>query len=116
MTPVQSVRFTRIKAGSLFKLILILTATVMIPFLTLCGVAAFFGAHTVTVNQQYVTGIAGFFAALFMGSVLALLFSVFAWICTYVSIRMIGKFKPLTLDYVPVAPPAKASTEETKGA
>jgi hypothetical protein len=97
---IQSIQFKRIKAGSLFKFIFIVTASIMIPFLILCGIAAFFGANTVTVNQKYVTGIWGLVSALIMAPIFSVVFAGITWLFAYISIRIIGKFKPFTISYV----------------
>jgi hypothetical protein len=98
--PVKVIRVKRIKAGSLFKFILIPTSAFMIPFFILCGVAAFFGAQTVKINEQYVTGAWGLIAALIMAPLFALLSSAFTWVFAYLAIRIIGRFRPFTLSYV----------------
>jgi len=96
---IQIIRIKRIKAGSLFKFILIPSAAFMIPFV-LCGVAALFGAQTITVNKQYVTGVWGLIAALIMAPLFALIFLGFTWFFAYLGIRIIGRFKPLKLSYI----------------
>ncbi len=44
---VRTIRVRRIKAGSLFKLVFLSTAVVIVPFSVICGLCAFFRAHTV---------------------------------------------------------------------
>lgn len=110
----HSIQFSRIKSGSLFKLTLTFAASVIIPFCIICGIAALFGAPTVTVNQQYATGIKGFIAALVMGPLFSLIFSTFAWTGIYITMRLIGKHKPFTLNYVPSIADHNASAPEIR--
>ena len=97
---IQTIQFKRIKAGSLFKFILIVTASIMIPFSILCGIAALFGAHTVTVNSNYVTGIWGLLSGIIMAPFLSFIFAGFIWLFAYVSIRIVGKFMTFNISYV----------------
>lgn len=99
--PTRTIQFKRIKAGSLFKLILIIIGSLIIPFSILCGVAAFFGAHTVTINQEYATGLSGLIAALIMAPLVSVIFAAIISCFAYAAIRIIGRFKPLSISYVP---------------
>jgi hypothetical protein len=99
---IARIRLRRIKAGSLFKLIFLGTASVFIPMFIFFGILALFGAKTVTVSGEHVTGIMGLIAALIMAPLFTLFFSLFGWIGSYIGIRVWGYFKPITLEYVPV--------------
>src|SRR5690242_13646425 len=92
---VRRIHVRRIKAGSMFKLVFLATAAVFVPMIVFFGVLAFFGARSVTLSGQYVTGVKGLVTSLVLAPVFTLLFSLFAWVGAYFSIRIIGYFKPL---------------------
>jgi hypothetical protein len=103
MKPPQVTRVAlirRLKAASLFKLILIVNALFFSPFCLLCSVAALLGAHSVEVGGKSVTGIAGLAAGLVMIPIFVVLFSLICWFFFYVAIRIVGHFKLLKLEYV----------------
>jgi hypothetical protein len=79
---------------------------VFIPFFLLCGTAAFFGAKTVSVGQNHVTGWWGLIAAIIMAPLFAAVFGGITWFFAYLSIRILGKFSPLVIEYVPAEDPA----------
>jgi hypothetical protein len=100
-TPVQTIRFKRIKADALFKFMLAIIASLTILFFIICGIAAFFGAHTVAINQKYITGIWGLCVPLLAAPFFAVFITAFAWPFAYFPIRIIGRFMPFKLSYVP---------------
>jgi len=97
----MKIQLRRIKAGSLFKLVFIACGTIFIPMFVFFGILALFGAQTVTVSNEPVTGIMGLLAALIMAPIFTLLFAAFSWVGAYLGIRMFGYFKPLEIEYVP---------------
>lgn len=99
---IRHAKIRRIKAGSLFKLIFVVSLSVFVPFFLLCGIAALFGAKTVSVGESHVTGVMGLVSAIIMMPIFAACFGGFAWCFAYLAIRVIGKFSPLTLEYVSV--------------
>lgn len=101
VTDIAKIRLRRIKAGSLFKLIFLATASVFVPMIVFFGILALFGAKTIMVSGEPVTGIKGLVSALIMAPIFSLLFSLFGWIGAYIGIRIWGYFKPITLEYVP---------------
>jgi hypothetical protein len=101
VTGVRRIRLRRIKAGSLFKLVLLSSSAVFIPMIVFFGVLAFFGAKTVTFSGEHVTGMKGLVTALIMAPFFTPFFSLFAWIGAYVGIRVFGCFWPLEIEYVP---------------
>ena len=98
---IARIRLRRIKAGSLFKLIFLATSSVFVPVIVFFGVLALFGARTVTVSGEHVTGIMGLVASLVMAPLFSLFFSLFGWFGAYIGIRIWGSFKPITLEDVP---------------
>ena len=101
MTDVRKIRLRRIKAGSLFKLVLFSSSAIFVPMIVFFGVLAFFGAKTVSISGEHVTGVIGLIAALIMAPVFTVSFSLFAWVGVYIGIRLFGYFWPLEIDYVP---------------
>lgn len=97
----MKIRIRRIKAGSLFKLVFIASGTVLMPMFVIFGIMALFGAETVTISNEPVTGIMGLIAALIMAPIFTLIFTIFLWIGAYLGIRLFGYFKPLEIEYVP---------------
>jgi len=101
VTGVMKIRLRRIKAGSLFKLVLLASGTIFIPMILFFGVLALFGANTVTLSGKPVTGIMGLVTAVIMAPFFTLFFAVFLWVGAYLGIRLWGFFKPLVIEYVP---------------
>lgn len=101
VTNVRKIRLRRIKAGSLFKLVLFSNSAIFVPLIVFFGVLAFFGAKTVALSGEHVTGLKGLITALIMAPFFTLFFSLFAWIGAYIGIRVYGYFRPLELEYVP---------------
>jgi len=101
MSAPQTITLRRIKAGSLFKLVFLATATVIVPLFLFFGLLALFGANTVSVAGEHVTGIKGLVSAVIMAPLFVIIFSLFAWFGAYVGIRCWGLFRPLSLEYVP---------------
>jgi hypothetical protein len=77
MNTPQRIHLRRIKAGSLFKLIFVATATVFVP------------------------GVKGLLAAVLLTPLFTVLFSLFAWFVACMGIRSWGHFRAIRLDYVP---------------
>lgn len=99
----------------MFKLIFVISLSVFVPFFLLCGIAALFGAKTVSVGESHVTGVMGLVSAIIMMPIFAACFGGFAWFFTYLAIRMIGKFSPLALDYVSAEEEPIQSSQPTPG-
>lgn len=93
----REITVQRLSAGTLFKLAAIGLATTIVPFSTLMGVAALFGASTVTWNQQAITGLAGLMASPFIGLFIVLVFTMFLGSSMAFGLWLFSKFKPMTL-------------------
>jgi hypothetical protein len=93
----KEITVQRISAGTLFKLAGLGLAFTLIPFSTLMGCFALFGASTVTWNQQPLTGVAGLLASPFIGIFLAGLFTIFLGSCMSIGLWLYSGFRPLTL-------------------
>ncbi len=112
---IRHAKIRRIKAGSLFKLIFVISLSVFIPFFLLCGIAALFGAKTVSVGDSHVTGVMGLVSAIIMMPIFAACFGGCAWFFSYLAIRVVGRFSPLGLDYVSAEEESIQSPQPTPG-
>jgi hypothetical protein len=97
---VRRITVKRFKAGSMFKLVFVATGAIFFPLIVFFGVLAFFGAKTVSVSGEHVTGFKGLVAALILAPIFTLIVSLFAWIGAYLGIRVLGYVKPIRLEYV----------------
>ena len=107
VTNVRKIRLRRIKAGSLFKLVLLTSSAIFMPMIIFFGVLAFFGAKTVSVSGEHVTGLKGLISAVIMAPIFTLVLSLFAWVGAYIGIRAFGSFRPLEIEYVPATEKAE---------
>jgi len=64
----KKIEVSRLSAGSVYKLLAIGTLCSMVPFCTLMGVLALFGSHTLSWNDEPVTGMSGLLAGPFIGA------------------------------------------------
>jgi hypothetical protein len=64
----KKIEVLRLSVGSVYKLLAIGTLCSIVPFCTLMGVIALFGSHTLSWNDQPVTGISGLIAGPFIGA------------------------------------------------
>ncbi len=96
----MKIRAKKLKKKSLFKLILASSFIPMGLFFLLCGIASVFGAETVEVNNQPLTGIKGFLAALSMYPFFVLFFSAFIWIGGALGLWMYSWFWKVELEFV----------------
>lgn len=87
----------RLSAGSTFKLVAIGLLATFVPFSTLMGCFAFFGADTLTWNKEQIHGITGLLVSPFIGLFIALLFTLFAGSAMAFGLWLYSKFRPLTL-------------------
>ena len=96
----MKIRAKKLKKKSLFKLILVSFSVPMGFFFLLCGIASIFGAETVKWNEQSITGIKGFVAALLMYPVFILFFTAFSWIGAAIGLWMYSWFRKIELEFV----------------
>jgi hypothetical protein len=64
----KKIEISHLSAGSVYKLLAIGTLCSIVPFCTLMGVLALSGSHTLSWNDQPVTGISGLLAGPFIGA------------------------------------------------
>jgi hypothetical protein len=63
----KRIEVARLSVGSVYKTVAIGTFSCIVPFCTLMGLFALFGAKTLAWNNHPVTGISGLFAGPFIG-------------------------------------------------
>jgi len=81
------------------KLLLVGFSLTIIPFSLFCGILAAFGARTVHINREPLTGAGGFFASLVLGPLVTLAFSLFCWLLVIIGLWIYSFFRPLVIRY-----------------
>ncbi len=76
------------------KLLFISNVMLWIPFGLIFGIAALFGAKTVTWNQEHVTGIGGLLLALALTAFLCFLGTAVTGLMTYLGLRLYTAVRP----------------------
>ena len=97
----QKICIRRIKAGSLFSLILCAIFSLFVPVIVFCGILALFGFKTVQVDFPPVVGLQGLLTSLVMAPTFSLIFSIIVWVAMYFGILIWGSFTSITIAYVP---------------
>lgn len=69
-------------------------------FCIFCGIAAAFGASTVTLNGEFQTGWQGLVAALIMFPFFVVIFTCFMWISSALGLWMYSWFKEIEIEVV----------------
>ena len=93
----KEISVQRVSAGSLFKLAGLGLAFTLVPFSILMGCFSFFGASTITWNNQPLTGVSGLVASPFIGLFLAGLFTIFLGACMTLGLWLYSFFRPITI-------------------
>jgi len=93
----REITVRRLSAGTIFKLVGLGLALTLIPFTLVMGVLAFFGASTVSWNQQPLTGWTGLVASPFIGAFLAVCFTMLLGCCMAFGLWAYSWFRPVTL-------------------
>lgn len=96
----MKIRAKKLKKASLFKLIFVSTLIPMGLFFLLCGIAAAFGASTVTLNGASQTGWQGLLAAVIMFPFFVLIFSGLTWIFAALGLWMYSWFRDIEIEVV----------------
>ena len=89
----------KISKKSLFKLMLTGAACGFFIFFVLCGIAAFFGADTVTWDGESVTGLSGLLLSLAMWPFFSLFFTLFLGVFITFGLWIFSFFKPLKVTF-----------------
>lgn len=92
-----------VRAGTIYKLLLLGLLLSMVPLSTLMGIAALFGADTVKWNGEPLHGWLGLLASPFLGIFIALLFTGFVGTLTCLGLWLLSWFRPIKLRVVQMA-------------
>jgi uncharacterized protein involved in cysteine biosynthesis len=96
----MKIKGKKLKKKSLFKLIFVSMLIPMGLFCLLCGIAALFGAQTVSLNGEHQTGWIGLVAALVMFPFFVFIFTCFMWVGAAVGLWMYSWFKEIEIELV----------------
>lgn len=87
----------RLSLGTVYKLLAIGMTAFLVPFSLLMGIFAYFGAGTVTWNEQPLTGISGLLASPFLGLFGSALFTAIMGTWLAIGLWIYSKIRPLTI-------------------
>ncbi len=93
----QEITIARLSVKSIFKLVALGLLLSIVPFCTLMGLFALFGANTLTWNNESIHGIAALVAGPFMGVFISLLFTLFLGTFMSFGLWVFLRFKPITV-------------------
>jgi len=93
----QEIEVKRLSAGSTFKIIAIGLLATLVPFSSIIGLFALFGANTITWNKEQLHGITAFISSPFIGVMIALIFTLFIGSFVAFGLWIYSKWRPLTL-------------------
>ena len=94
----NAITVKRLRAGTVFKLLLIGNLTFFVPLGLLAGVMSMFGASTVI---QVVTGLPAMLVSPLSGAAFALVISVLGWISVFIGLWVYSAYRPLELEFIP---------------
>jgi hypothetical protein len=86
-----------ISKKSLFKLLFQSIGYGLIAFCFFMGILSLFGFETISVNEQYYTGITGLLASLPLGLFMGLIFTCFMWLIGILGLWINSYFKGVTI-------------------
>ncbi len=90
----RTVPVARLSMGSVMKLLFIANVMVWGLFGLGVGIAALFGADTVTWNKEPVRGLTGFLGGLGIAAILCFLGTAVTGLLTYLGIWLYGRIRP----------------------
>jgi hypothetical protein len=93
----QEITVERLSVKSIFKLVALGLLLSVVPFTTLMGVFALFGANTVTWNQEHIHGLMALITAPLIGVFVSLVITLFVGSLISLGLWVFSKYKPLTL-------------------
>ena len=96
---IMKIRAGRLSGGSLFKLLLIGISLSMGPFVLLCGILSIFGAGTIKVNDEPVTGIVGLIASIIMVPIFSIIFTCMSWLGIAFGLWLYSKFRKIEISF-----------------
>ena len=89
----------KISKKSFLKLLFVAFSLGFFFFFLLCGIAAVFGAQTVTYEGAPVTGIKGLIATLFMWPIFSIVFTGFMWLIGVLGLWVYSFFSPIEIQF-----------------
>ena len=104
----------KVKAASIYKLLLCGLLIVFVPLGVVFGISAFFGADTVKWNNQPIHGAAALFAGSALSVFIALLFTGFLGTLTSLGLWLFSRFRTISIRVVlaqPTAPEGRYAGE-----
>lgn len=96
----MNIEVKKITKGSLFKLLFVGGLFGFFFLFIACGIAAYFGAETISVNGENVTGFKGLTSAIIMWPFFSAAFAGFMWLFMAFGLWIYSLFKPLKLSFV----------------
>jgi hypothetical protein len=93
---------TRLKTGSVFRLVAAGTFFSLVPFFILLGLLALFGRELVQFNDESVVGLQGLLVSPLLGIFSAIVCTAFIGVMLAFGLWLYSKWKPLTLEAVPI--------------
>ena len=91
----------KIKAASVYKLLLLGLVASFIPLGVLFGIMAFFGADTVKWNKEPIHGVGALLAGPAISVFVALLFTAIVGTLTCIGLWLISRIRPISIRVVP---------------
>ena len=95
----MKIRAKKIGKGSLFKIILICQVVPFGILFLICGIAAAFGAETVTLNGVAKTGISGLITAAFLYLAFMFVITCLCWICAALGLWSYSWFQDIEIEF-----------------
>ena len=106
----------KVKAASIYKLLLFGLLIAFIPFGVVSGIAGLFGAETVKWNNQPLHGVAALFAGPAISVFIALLFTGFLGTITSLGLWLLSRFRTISIRVVLAHPPLNKDAPPNDGA
>lgn len=111
---VQVLLVRKVKAASIYKLLLSGLLIVLVPPGVVFGIAGLFGADTVKWNNQAIHGVAALFAGPVLSVFIALLFTCVLGTLTSFGLWLLSRFRAISIQVVlaqPAAPEGRFAGE-----
>lgn len=89
----------KISKGSVFKIYFLGLAGGFFVLFFIFGISAIFGAETVKWEEQPITGIKGFIAAMLMWPFFSFFFAGFMWLISILGLWLYSLIKPITISF-----------------
>jgi hypothetical protein len=108
----KAISVARVAKRTVWRLLVSALFPFMITIAVINGVFALFGAHTIHLGGQPVTGIGGLIASPFIGAFIAGMFCVFGWFAITIGLWLLRFVRPsFRIDYDPLPAPPTTSDQ-----